>query len=51
MSANQKSTLLAEILTPLPKYATVPTIDTTLADDKVPEPTILAIAGCTQDTV
>jgi hypothetical protein len=39
--------LLTDINTPLDQYASVPTIDTTLDDDNVPEPIILAIAGCT----
>jgi hypothetical protein len=43
--------LLTDINAPLPEYVDVPTIDTSIADDKVPEPTILAIAGCKQDTV
>ena len=42
--------MLSEILSD-PEYADVPTIDTETEDDKVPEPIILAIAGCIQETV
>jgi hypothetical protein len=38
-------------LTTLPKYSGVKTIDKSLVAKEVPEPTIIAIAGCKQDTV